>query len=330
MKAVAWLLLGSLVGASGWVAAATTVPVEVGHDDDQASASYLQFYPRIVVVHEEDTVQWTSHSDDPHTVTEGAPSTWNDPSYRPAFDSSPSFGANPQDLAPFFGPGGLVLPGQSFQHTFNATGDFEYRCKLHAPMHGWVHVVNGTALGLPRAGNASVGKPADVYVDAGDGSGDVSVDRYGPAQVTVPVGTTVVWTNKHSDEPHTITSNTTSEPFDSSPNAPDFTGPAPPNPPPPGFFGPGAVMFEFTNSQFNFTFPQAGIWQYHCKLHQGMAGAVIVLAAEPQANMTGSTSSGNNASGTTNAAGSRVPGVEQGLAIVGIAGAALALARRRS
>jgi plastocyanin len=332
--------LGVLVGvlAASGAATAATANVEVGHDDDAAHASYFQFFPSTIVVHEGDTVQFTSYSDDPHTVTEGAPSTWSDMAYKPAFDSSPAFGSDPSLLGVFFGPGGFLLPGESFAHTYNQTGDFAYRCKVHAGMEGWVHVVNDTQPLLPGGPGptAASGSPSTVYVHAGDGAGQVSVDRFGPRDITVRVGTQVVWTNPHDTEVHTVTSNSSAERFDSSPNIPDFVnGPLPANMQA-AFAGPGGTMQEFANRQFNWTFSAPGVWQYHCKLHTDMVGAVIVLPQEQAmaGNGTGSMEGGNASGGmpgsaaTTKDTGSRVPGFEAPLLVAGMVAVALALRRR--
>lgn len=331
---VPWILLMGLLMAAG-AASAATVQVEVGHDDDQAGASYFQYYPPTVVVHQGDTVAWVSHSDDPHTVTAGTPNTAAGPPGQgppPAFDSSPAFGTDPAQAA-WFAPGGFLLTAESFNHTFTKPGDFEYFCKVHPGMTGWVHVVNTTASsagGLlggstpTTAGNATWNA---VYVDVGGGSGAVSIDRFMPGSITVPVGTTVVWTNKHSAEPHTVTSNSTAEPYDSSPNAPDFvhlTGP-----PPTGFAGQGAVLTEYANPTFNFTFDQPGTWAYMCKLHPGMTGTVIVLEKPPAANMTGPGPTQSGVSTSPTEGSQHTPGLDVPLLALGIAAAAFVAARRR-
>lgn len=332
MKAM-WFLIGLLL-ASG-AASAATVQVDVGHDDGQAHASYFQYFPRTVVVQQGDTVQWTSYSDDPHTVTEGAPHTWSDRSYKPLFDSSPAFGADPSIFRVLFGPGGFLQPGQSYSHTYNQTGDFAYRCKVHPGMEGWVHVVNATSSPL----GSTVPPPSipqnEVYVDAGSGSGDTSVDRFGPDNITVRVGTTVVWTNKHDTEVHTVTSNSTAEKFDSSPDVPDFANNQIPPDLAPAFVGPGGTMLEGVNSRFNMTFDQPGTWQYRCKLHTGMTGVVVVLPRDDDAQYAvkggagGTTPGGNSSGAVTTNAGSRVPGFGAPLLAGALALVALAVRRTR-
>jgi plastocyanin len=68
-----------------------------------------------------------------------------------------------------------------------------------------------------------------------------------PNTITISAGETVTWTNKDNVN-HTVTSNTPL--FDS------------------GSLGNGTT--------FSFTFPSAGTFNYHCSIHAGMTGTVIV------------------------------------------------------
>jgi len=69
---------------------------------------------------------------------------------------------------------------------------------------------------------------------------------YVPMSIIVPVGTTVIWRN-NVKLPHTVTSND-------------------------GLFSSNEIL---PGSSFNYTFTQAGIFAYHCDLHD-MAGTVII------------------------------------------------------
>ncbi len=77
----------------------------------------------------------------------------------------------------------------------------------------------------------------------------VTIDNFsfGPADLTVPVGTKVTWTNK-DDVPHTVTS--TNKVF-------------------------GSPVLD-TDQQFSFTFKQAGTFEYFCELHPKMTAKVTV------------------------------------------------------
>jgi plastocyanin len=78
---------------------------------------------------------------------------------------------------------------------------------------------------------------------------EVKIDNFsfGPADVTVPVGATVTWTNR-DDIPHTVVS--TDKVFKS--------------------------KVLDTDEKFSFTFSKAGTYPYFCSLHPKMTGKVVV------------------------------------------------------
>jgi plastocyanin len=77
----------------------------------------------------------------------------------------------------------------------------------------------------------------------------VKVDNFsfGPAAVTVPVGTTVTWTNR-DDIPHTVVSTD-------------------------GVFKSKALD---TDDKFSFVFSKPGTYAYFCSIHPKMTGQIIV------------------------------------------------------
>jgi len=78
---------------------------------------------------------------------------------------------------------------------------------------------------------------------------DVKIDNFsfGPTELTVPVGTTVTWTNR-DDIPHTVVS--TDKVFKS--------------------------KVLDTDEKFSFTFNTAGTYPYFCSIHPKMTGKVVV------------------------------------------------------
>ena len=80
---------------------------------------------------------------------------------------------------------------------------------------------------------------------------EVKIDNFtfGPAALTVPVGTTVTWTNK-DDIPHTVVSTDDSKTLKS--------------------------KVLDTDEKFSFTFSKAGTYPYFCSIHPKMTGKVIV------------------------------------------------------
>ena len=80
-------------------------------------------------------------------------------------------------------------------------------------------------------------------------SAEVKIDNFsfGPVAITVPVGTTVTWTNR-DDIPHTVVS--TEKVFKS--------------------------KVLVTDEKFSFTFAKAGEYPYFCSIHPKMTGKVVV------------------------------------------------------
>jgi plastocyanin len=79
------------------------------------------------------------------------------------------------------------------------------------------------------------------------GASTLGADAYRPNPLNIATGTTVTWTNSDSVT-HTSTSN----------NSTWNSGNIPPG------------------GQFSFTFSTAGTFQYHCAIHPGMVGSVVV------------------------------------------------------
>ena len=100
---------------------------------------------------------------------------------------------------------------------------------------------------LTLAGGVLKGMP--IKEAAAGGGSQVVVDNFsfGPAVVTVPVGTTVTWTN-HDDIPHNVVS------------------------PERKFKSP---VLD-TDEAFSHTFEVAGTYKYYCSIHPRMTGQVVV------------------------------------------------------
>ena len=80
---------------------------------------------------------------------------------------------------------------------------------------------------------------------------DVKIDNFsfGPAALTVPIGTTVTWVNR-DDIPHTVVSTDDPKTFKS--------------------------KVLDTDEKFSFTFSKAGTYPYFCSIHPKMIGKVTV------------------------------------------------------
>lgn len=97
------------------------------------------------------------------------------------------------------------------------------------------------------AGNT--GKPGAGPQNNNSGRYLVNIDNFsfGPATLTVPVGTRVTWTN-HDDIPHNVVS------VDKK-----FASPV-----------------LDTDEQFSYTFNTRGTYEYYCSIHPKMTGKVVV------------------------------------------------------
>ena len=102
-----------------------------------------------------------------------------------------------------------------------------------------------TSVTSPTTTPVSAGPASSVSIPPG--ASVLSTSAFAPDDVTVDAGTTVTWTNTDSVA-HTSTSDVSG--WDS------------------GIVAPGA--------RFSRSFPTAGTFRYHCAIHPGMVGTVIV------------------------------------------------------
>jgi plastocyanin len=127
-------------------------------------------------------------------------------------------------------------------------------------------VVGSIVMAVVVGASAAQAAPADQ---------NVSIDgfAFSPAEVTVGVGTSVVWTNVQSGVPHTSTS------LD-------------------GLWDSDVLA---TNSTFSFTFNQAGDFGYQCDIHPSMRGVVHVTADSSSEAVSGSAAQPESTSSAVNA-----------------------------
>lgn len=98
--------------------------------------------------------------------------------------------------------------------------------------------------------NSSQAQPAASQPNDSSDKYQVKIDNFSftPATVTVPVGTTVTWTNQ-DDVPHNVVGSE-------------------------GKILKSPVMD--TDQKFSFTFTKAGTYSYFCAIHPKMTGKVVV------------------------------------------------------
>ncbi|MFX0574283.1 cupredoxin domain-containing protein [Nocardia nepalensis] len=132
-------------------------------------------------------------------------------------------------------------------------------CGSSAPAHDTAptidfHQTGGPTPGFPghgMTGSAPTAAAASTTTSAAASTTANTVDIqnfvFAPAKLTVPVGTTVTWTNK-DEEPHTVAANDAS------------------------FRSPGMGH----NANFTFVFNTPGTFDYICTIHPFMHGTVVV------------------------------------------------------
>lgn len=104
-----------------------------------------------------------------------------------------------------------------------------------------------------------------------------------PADVTITVGETVTWEHRDGSTPHTVTSTSGPDSFDSN------TTCTAPNP----------VTCMTEGDTFEHTFDQAGTYEYHCKIHEQMTGTVVVEADDDTTTSSSSTTTTTPVTTTT-------------------------------
>jgi plastocyanin len=93
-------------------------------------------------------------------------------------------------------------------------------------------------------------KPAEGPADKNASGALVKIDNFsfGPATITIPVGSTVTWTN-HDDVPHVVTSDDNK------------------------LFKSKALD---TDDHFSYTFTKLGTYNYFCAIHPKMTARIVV------------------------------------------------------
>jgi len=205
-------IVGGLVAAPAWAATSWQVGAGVESPDMGIQAAY--FFAREITVNAGDTVTWHFQTGEPHSVNFFAGTG----SGGPADSGLQTKGAPP------------------FSLTFNQTGDYSYRCDLHAAMTGVIHVqaagsayphdqgyydhqsqvqqnqllAQGRAIqaqGLAAAAQADGRGQITAGIGVTHATGSIFVLRFLRQNLHVKVGDTVTWTNRDPEAPHTITFN---------------------------------------------------------------------------------------------------------------------------
>lgn len=101
--------------------------------------------------------------------------------------------------------------------------------------------------GMQSTPSSASATTSEIPAPQGGTSVSISDFKFNPATLTVPVGTTVTWTNQ-DEEPHTIAAKDGS------------------------FHSPGMD----THATYSYTFTTPGSYDYICSIHPFMTGTVVV------------------------------------------------------
>ena len=287
--------------ASATTARPVTWHVRVGAETPDMAVTAMAFLPKNVWVNAGDTIQWTSNSAEPHTVTFLAPGTAL-PEFNP-FDPSQT---NRQGSSAYDGTGyrnsGIMAtqpifvftnPAATYHLTFTKTGDFTYYCLLHGlMMTGTVHVrpagtaypftqqdynrmgtqqahaklfAGRTAWREARQAQSTTGSTVQVAVE-GEGFG---VMRFVRDHLVVHVGHTVSFFVAGPGAPHTVTFG----------HEPPGLAILVPSGDPTHYAGGDLNSGVLTpGTPFKVTFTRTGTFHYICAIHDdmGMVGEVLV------------------------------------------------------
>jgi plastocyanin len=264
----------------------------------------LAFYPSSLTIDAGDTVKATFPTGEAHTLTFLGPRSTPPSVFDPT--NAARAGGTSYDGSTYTSSG-FLLQGGTYSLTFPKPGTYTYLCLIHPGMQGTIVVqpagspypTTQTAIDAAGAtqeasdlalGSAAVaafpftaGGPhlaAGMSPGLNTGKSPITVLRFidgdtvDQTSVTVPVGSSVTWTNLSSNEPHTVTFGIANQPF------PTISNSAPAS---------GGTTYDGTHivnsgvlpsgASFTLTFLAKGTFTYHCLFHddtEHMIGTVVV------------------------------------------------------
>ncbi len=317
--------------------------VDIGVDTTVAALSVYKYVPDHLTIHSGDSVEWTNAVPaEPQTVTFGPLEAAvplvvrNDVFEINSRVVRPSGGHVVGDVTAHTYSSGALMQGiaglsNSYRFRFDTPGIYIYRSLFHPDSQGEIDVAPTSkpasplhpdrgasmfdalrsasqALASEQAGDtgaaANSGNNGGIGIAVGSGNGDVSLNTFSPAGVTVRAGTTITWTvHETSGDPHVLVFN----PTDADRAGPRFyvglssSGALQTNPAygartqiqgmavttgtvPAGgrivsdiLYGSSANAQAVTYTSYSLRFDLPGFYYYIDPFHADMAGAVYVL-----------------------------------------------------
>ena len=287
---------GGFGGGTPPQAAPQTWSVTTGGSSQLEAIQALDYYPNAITVHAGDTVRWNNQTSIPHSVS------------IPIAGQTPPGG--PPDMAPVGGTtfdnsayisSGFLVKGSSYAVTFTVPGTYRIFCIVHQPeMTGTVVVLPAAATLPTSAQQYAADANADLLIDLQAGSDSLQTFPFvaggthiaagispgGPpsqasvmrflddtttgSNVTISVGTTIQWTNRSNNVPHSVAFPALGQQPPS--GRPDQVPPA------------GGLTYDGTalansgvlppGASYFLTFTKAGVYPYYCLFHDGPTGMV--------------------------------------------------------
>lgn len=283
-----------------------TWTVQAGTSSQQEAYQGLSFYPNAITIDAGDTIKWSFPAGEPHTVTLLGPQATPPPPTDPSVQQ-PAGGTTYDGST--YTSSGFLLGGQTYSLTFPKAGVYKVYCLVHGGMTQTITVQNrGAAYPATQsaidtqasaaaqndlqiatnavgqfpytAGGTHIAAGISFGLDTANPPPNSSVVRFldgtsvTSTTTTVPVGTSVTWTNLSSNLPHTVTFGIVGQPF---PAMNPFSPPSGPSTYDGTQLVNSGVMMP--GQSFTLTFTKAGTYQYHCIFHddtENMIGTIVV------------------------------------------------------
>lgn len=279
--------------------------VATGGSELAEAIQALDFYPGSITIHTGDTVTWSNSTSIPHTVS--IPQAGQTPP--PGPPNPAQIGGNVFSNSSYISSG-FITKGKTYSVRFTAPGTYAYYCVVHPPeMTGHI-VVIPAGMPLPMsAAQYAAAASADLATDLQAGVSSIQLFPYTaggthlgagispglpgtkPSQstvmrfldgtntnsnITVPVGTTITWTNESNNVPHTVTFPVAGQQPPA--GSPDQV------PPSGGSTYDGTLL---TNSgvippghSYSLTFTATGTFTYYCLFHDGPTGMIGTVTVQ--------------------------------------------------
>ncbi|MFN2462102.1 MAG: plastocyanin/azurin family copper-binding protein [Candidatus Velthaea sp.] len=283
-----------------------TWSVATGGSQSAEAIQALDFYPNSITIHSGDTLTWSNSTSIPHTVS--IPQAGQAPP--PGAPNPAQVGGNVFDNSAYISSG-FITKGKSYSVLFTRPGTYAYYCIVHPPEMTGTIVVLPAGAPLPMSPSQyAAAASADLAIDLKAGADSIQLFPYAaggthlaagiapglpgskPSQstvmrylnatnltsnaITIPVGTTMTWTNESNNVPHTVTF--------------PVVGQQPPAGPPDQVPPSGGASYDgtaLTNSgvippgrSYSLTFTAAGTFTYYCLFHDGPTGMIGTVTVQ--------------------------------------------------